>query len=95
MIKEDKRDIPYVVVQHKQTGKAFAMSRGYKLMNADVPTAVKVWMIRNSVQDWEGWMPTEEAQLPEWTRGLNESEFHAYWIDYDKKYQELVAVNGR
>jgi hypothetical protein len=85
------KDIPYVLVQHKDSGKAFTMSRGYKLMNADVPTTVKLWMIHNKVQDWEGWMPTEEEQLPEWARNRNENEFHAYWIDYDKKYQELLV----
>ena len=95
MIKEDKKDIPYVVVQHKETGKAFAMSRGYELMSSNVPLNVIRWMVSNSVQDWEGWMPTEEAQLPKWVKGMNENEFHAYWIDYDKKYQELVVDNGK
>ena len=36
MIKEDKTDIPYVVVQHKETGKAFALSRIYELMSSNV-----------------------------------------------------------
>ena len=85
------KDIPYVLVRHTDTGRAFALSRGYKLMSADVPMTVKLWMIRNKVQDWQGWMPTEEEQLPKWVRGVDENEFHAYWIDYNKHYQELVV----
>lgn len=94
MVNKDKTDIPYVVVQHKETGKAFALSRGYNLMSSNVPLNVIRWMISNSVQDWEGWMPTIDHQLPTWVKGKDENEFHAYWIDYDKKYQELVAANG-
>lgn len=92
-MKKNSKDIPYVLIQHNDSGKAFALSRGYRLMSADVPTTVKLWMIRNNVQADEGWLPTMDHQLPLWTKGLKEREFTAYWIDYDKHYQELV-VNG-
>ena len=36
MVNKDKKDIPYVVVQHKETGKAFALSRIYELMSSNV-----------------------------------------------------------
>ena len=94
MIKEDKTDIPYVVVQHIETGKAFALSRGYNLMSSNVPLTVIRWMIANNVQKNEGWMPSMDSQLPTWAKGKNENEFIAYWIDYDKKYQELVVADG-
>ena len=87
------KDIPYVLVQHNETGKAFALSRGYRLMNTDVPLTVKLWMIRINVQEHEGWMPSMDHQLPSWTKGLKEGEFTAYWIDYDKHYQQLVVAN--
>ena len=87
------KDIPYVLVQHNETGKAFALSRGYRLMNTDVPLTVKLWMIRNNVQEHEGWMHSMDHQLPSWTKGLKEGEFTAYWIDYDKHYQQLVVAN--
>ena len=93
--KEDKADIPYVVVQHKETGKAFALSRGYELMSSSVPINVTRWMIANNVQMNEGWMPTRSDQLPTWTKGMNEDEFVAYWIDYQTKYRELVTQDGR
>ena len=85
------KDIPYVLVQHNETGKAFALSRGYKLMSVEVPLSVKLWMITNNVQADEGWLPTMDHQLPLWTKGMKEGEFTAYWIDYDKHYQELVV----
>ena len=88
------KDIPYVLVQHNDTGKAFALSRGYRLMSADVPLTVKLWMIENNVQADEGWMPSMDHQLPSWTKGMKEREFTAYWIDYDKHYQQLVVGNG-
>ena len=93
-INKDKKDIPYVVVQHKETGKAFALSRGYTLMSSNVPLTVIRWVIANNVQAQEGWMPSMDSQLPTWTRGMDENEFVAYWIDYDKKYQELVVADG-
>ena len=93
--KEDKADIPYVVVQHKETGKAFALSRGYELMSSNVPINVTRWMITNNVQMNEGWRPTRSDQLPTWTKGMNEDEFVAYWIDYQTKYRELVTQDGR
>jgi len=87
------KDIPYVLVQHNTTGKAFSLSRGYRLMNNDVPLPVKLWMITNNVQADEGWLPTMDHQLPLWTKGMKEGEFTAYWIDYDKHYQQLVVGN--
>ena len=87
------KDIPYVLVQHNETGKEYALSRGYRLMNTDVPLTVKLWMIRKNVQEHEGWMPSMDHQLPSWTKGLKEGEFTAYWIDYDKHYQQLVVAN--
>ena len=94
MVNKDKKDIPYVVVQHKETGKAFALSRIYELMSSNVPIRVIRWMIANNVQKNEGWMPTMANQLPTWTKGMDENEFVAYWIDYDKKYQELVVSSN-
>jgi len=91
MKKNNPKDIPYVLVQHNDSGKSFALSRGYRLMSANVPTPVKLWMIRNNVQAHEGWLPTMDHQLPSWTKGLKEDEFTAYWIDYDKHYEELVV----
>ena len=92
-MKKNSKDIPYVLIQHNDSGKAFALSRGYRLMSADVPTTVKLWMIRNKVQADEGWFPTEVDQSPSWAKQFVEEDFTAYWIDYNKHYQELV-VNG-
>ena len=92
-MKKNPKDIPYVLIQHNDSGKAFALSRGYRLMSADVPTTVKLWMIRNNVQADEGWFPTDVDQSPSWAKQFVEDDFTAYWIDYDKHYQELV-VNG-
>ena len=50
MKKNNPKDIPYVLVQHNDSGKSFALSRGYRLMSANVPTTVKLWMINNQVQ---------------------------------------------
>ena len=92
-MKKNPKDIPYVLVQHKNTGKAFALSRGYRLMSADVPTAVKSWMINNQNQSDTGWFPTNENQSPRWAKEFVAEDFTAYWIDYSKHYQKLV-VNG-
>jgi len=91
-MKKNPKDIPYVLVQHKNTGKAFALSRGYRLMSADVPTAVKSWMKRNQTQNGVGWFPTLSRQSPAWAKQLVSGDFTAYWIDYDKHYQELVVT---
>lgn len=93
--KQGEKDLPYVVVQHQETGKAFALSRGYELICPYVPINVTRWMIANNVQKNEGWMPSRPDQLPSWAKGLDEDKFVAYWIDYDKKYQELVVKDGK
>jgi len=85
------KDIPYVLVQHKDTGRAFTLSRGYNLMTHLVSVRVARWMIHNSVQSHAGWFPSMEHQRPSWANGIPEEEFVAHWIDYDKKYQELVV----
>ena len=93
IMKKNPKDIPYVLVQHNDSGKAFALSRGYRLMSADVPTTVKLWMINNQEQSDEGWFPTNEDQSPSWAKQFVAEDFTAYWIDYSKHYQKLV-VNG-
>lgn len=90
-LKKNSKDIPYVLVQHNESGKAFALSRGYRLMSADVPTTVKLWMINNQEQSDEGWFPTNVDQSPKWAKQFLEEDFTAYWIDYNKHYQKLVA----
>ena len=85
------KDIPYVLVQHKDTGRAFTLSRGYNLMTHLVSVRVARWMIHNSVQSHTGWFPTNDNQSPSWAKGISEEDFVAHWIDYDKKYQELVV----
>ena len=91
MKKKNPKDIPYVLVQHNESGKAFALSRGYRLMSANVPTTVKLWMINNQVKNDAGWFPTFDNQSPSWTREFLAEDFTAYWIDYDKHFDELVA----
>ena len=91
-MKKNPKDIPYVLVQHNDSGKAFALSRGYRLMSADVPTTVKLWMINNQEQSDEGWFPTNEDQSP-LGKAICCGRFYRYWIDYSKHYQKLV-VNG-
>lgn len=93
MKKKNPTDIPYVLVQHNESGKAFALSRGYRLMSANVPTTVKIWMINNQNQSDAGWFPTNANQSPSWAKQFVAEDFTAYWIDYDKHYQKLV-VNG-
>ena len=88
------KDIPYVLVQHKATGRAFTLSRGYNLMTHLVSVRVASWMVHNSVQEDDGWFPTNDNQSPAWAKGKNENEFVAYWIDYNQKYQELVVANA-
>jgi hypothetical protein len=90
-LKKNPKDIPYVLVQHNESGKAFALSRGYRLMSANVPTPVKLWMINNQVQKDAGWFPTNANQSPRWAREFVAEDFTAYWIDYNKHYQQLVA----
>lgn len=91
MKKKNPKDIPYVLVQHNDSGKSFALSRGYRLMSANVPTPVKLWMINNQVQKDAGWFPTFDDQSPSWAREFLAEDFTAYWIDYDKHYEELVV----
>lgn len=91
MKKNNSKDIPYVLIQHNDSGKAFALSRGYRLMSANVPTPVKLWMISNQVKNDAGWFPTFDYQSPSWAREFVAEDFTAYWIDYDKHFQELVA----
>ena len=91
MKKKNPKDIPYVLVQHNDSGKSFALSRGYRLMSANVPTTVKLWMINNQVQKDEGWFPTFDDQSPSWAREFVAEDFTAYWIDYDKHFEELVV----
>ena len=88
------RDIPYVLVQHKDTGRAFTLSRGYNLMTHLVSVRLASWMVHSSVQKSEGWFPTMSHQSPKWAKGKNENEFVAYWIDYNQKYRELVVANA-
>ena len=91
MKKKNPKDIPYVLVQHNDSGKSFALSRGYRLMSANVPTPVKLWMINNQVQKDAGWFPTFDDQSPSWAREFVAEDFTAYWIDYDKHFEELVV----
>lgn len=91
MKKNNSKDIPYVLIQHNDSGKSFALSRGYRLMSANVPTPVKLWMIKNQVKKDEGWFPTFDYQSPSWAREFVAEDFTAYWIDYDKHFEELVA----
>jgi hypothetical protein len=91
-MKKTAKDIPYVLVQNRNTGKAFALSRGYRLMSNDVPMTVKLWMTRNQTQNSVGWFPTQSRQSPAWAKKLVSGDFTAYWIDYDKHYQELVVT---
>ena len=91
-MKKNPKDIPYVLVQHNESGKAFALSRGYRLMSANVPMTVKLWMINNSVQSDPGWFPTNDNQSPTWAKEFLAENFIAHWIDYNKHYQELVAT---
>jgi hypothetical protein len=88
------KDIPYVLVQHKDTGKAFTMSRGYNLMTHIVSLRVAGWMVHTSVQSSAGWFPTMEHQSPSWAKEFREEDFVAYWIDYDKQYQDLVVAGA-
>ena len=90
-MKKNPKDIPYVLVQHNDSGKAFALSRGYRLMSSNVPTVVKLWMINNQKQSDKGWFPTDNDQSPNWAKQFLAEDFTAYWIDYDKHYRELVA----
>ena len=90
-LKKNPKDIPYVLVQHNESGKAFALSRGYRLMSANVPTTVKLWMINNQDQSDEGWFPTNANQSPSWAKQFVAEDFTAYWIDYNKHYQKLVV----
>ena len=67
----------YIVVRHKPTGRRFAMNQRYiyiEATDAEMDAAVA-----KNVDDWDGWKPTHEYQMPVWAYKLNKEEFFAVW----------------
>ncbi len=70
----------YIIVRHKETGRAFSMTRQYGVLSSDlgiidVPTKF--------VEDFEGWLGSHYWQRPDWVNKLGENisnQFHAYWL---------------
>ena len=65
---------PYVLVRHKSTGRTFSLNRGYTLLNPDLGNLNPP---EKFVEEWDGWMCLSR---PSWTEGMDDSEFHAYWL---------------
>jgi len=76
----------YVIVMHKETGRAFSLDRAYHLKDRDLGI---INCPQNFVDRWDGWLPTAWHQLPEWVqkniktlRDLKDQtkNFEAYWL---------------
>jgi hypothetical protein len=64
----------YVIIRHKDTGRAFSLGRDYMLLNPDLGNLDPP---EKFVQEWDGW---RSGQLPAWAENMKAEEFHAYWL---------------
>jgi len=73
---------PYVIVVHKATLRGFTLNGGYRLIDADVKDCrtVPIGADQTVTQTVDKWITTGDWQRPEWTRGMNDNEFQAYWL---------------
>lgn len=72
----------YVIIVHTPTGRAWALSRNYVMMSELLTKPYKDYLSKSKTLDqWDGWLPTSFAQVPEWARSTPAEEFYAYWIE--------------
>lgn len=76
--------IPYVVITHIPTGRAFALNGGYGLIDGDVDEETILHAMRYNRQA-DSWLPTMRSQRPAWaneflSRGGSSRDFMAYWV---------------
>lgn len=70
---------PYVIVNHKPTGRLFVLDGAYRLMpNVSNEDALILWCMY--VEEWDGWKPSIKSQMPEWAYDIDRSEFISRWI---------------
>ena len=96
---------PYVLVKHKTCRRlSYLLNRNYELIwqnefEAMLPS--EEWRIKrylydvfakHNVQEWDGWTPRCESQLPEKCAGVDSSEFIAYWLDDLPKLKPSVLA---
>ena len=97
-----RRQCPYVMVAHEELHLTYFLNRNYDLIwdeqfsvmlrseEEHLKRFLERFFIKNQVQEWEGWTPSGEWQMPKKCRPLKADEFKAYWI---KDWRELDTVN--
>jgi len=82
---ERAHNLPYVIIVHTPTYRAFALSGGYSLLDEDVEDETVLHAMRYNRQTDHGWLPTSKQQRPDWVNDLLKAgesarNFIAYWV---------------
>ena len=69
----------YVIVRHKESGRAFSMNRNYGVLDPDLGVIIAP---EKFVEDWDGWLTFD---VPDWVTAMGkvqeiQYQFHAYWL---------------
>lgn len=72
----------YIIVRHKMSGRAFSMARDYSVLENDLGIIDEP---KDSIEDWDGWLPSYEWQRPDWVNQLGHPDytthlFKAWWL---------------
>lgn len=77
---ERSGNIPYVIILHMPTKKAFALNGQYQLLDENVDSETVLFAMRYHVSSSLGWLPSQDTQKASWAKNLPSGEFISYWI---------------
>ena len=92
------------MVKHRRLRKTYFLNRNYELMwekefSAMIPSEeflIKKYLVKlfnkKKKQEWEGWTPSQEDQMPEKCAGTPASEFTGVWIDDWRKLSAITLA---
>ena len=100
-----RRQCPYVMVAHEALHLTYFLNRNYDLiwdeqfstmLRSDeelIKRFLKRFFIKHQVQEWEGWTPSCDEQMPVKCRSIGSEGFKAYWIG-DWRELDTVTLTG-
>lgn len=76
---ERSPNLPYVIVLHMKSQRAFALNGQYQLIDENVAPETLLFAMRYSKSSSFGWFPTQQDQSPAWAKKFPSSEYISYW----------------
>lgn len=73
--------LPYVIVVHRPSGRAFTLDRGYRLLDSQFDDYQRIQVGDKRITNTHNkWLPTGESQRPAWVNPAEEKDYNAYWL---------------